>query len=163
VAIHYQPNGSLGKQVSLDPTAFSLPTQLDLPGAQQDSSKRGKSRELYPLFPASHRLRGPPLPEEIPPPSIEIRRRCHPNQPWPSSPPALVITMVGQEGCARGRHWDGGRSSLRTGAERRLPFLGIKRTGPQVGAGSFIRPVQDGFSASQPARQPVSRHRHWPE
>ena len=94
-AIHYQPDGSLGKQVPLDPTASCLPTQPDLPDAQQRIPKRGSRADSIPPLPCESKGSGGPSSPRGNPSSIHTP--AVPNRPALARKPgpALVITMVG--------------------------------------------------------------------
>jgi len=75
------------------PTRPTFPLNLASLAHTNKGPKRGEvGRTLYPLFPASQRLPGPPRPEEIP---SEPYADVPAGHPWPGAGSALVITMVG--------------------------------------------------------------------
>jgi hypothetical protein len=131
-AIHYQWDRF---RIGVGAAAFHrvLTSHSTWPPRQTTNKvQRGEGRQTMPV----KGVRAPSSPQEVPPQSIGRRRQ--PGQPWSGGP-----STGDNDGrtrrlpsAARGTGAGAEREAMR--AERRLPFLDTRRTGPGEGAGSSI-------------------------
>jgi hypothetical protein len=122
--------------------------------------KRGSRPDFIPPFLCESKSSGAPSSPRGIPHSIHAGGA---NRPALARQPACTGDNDDRVRRLRRGHEDSGRTSLRTGAQRRSPFWVQRRTGPQWGPvllSSFSGPEPSG---SEPVTLPSRRHRHSPE